>query len=183
MQRAVGGAGQAAYSGRHAAGGGTGDAIRDSVWLCKAYAYRCAMTGLRLITDSGHIAVVSARVPWSVSNNDDPTNGIALSPTCHWAFDEGLLTITHDYKIKTSPQLVRGQNIPHAGRSQRRAHSPARRQRPAPDHGPCAGIAEVVFVGGESLRRPRDLRSFVVGYVNGRGLLAFFVSRFPIFDG
>ncbi len=80
----------------------------------QAYDYRCAMTGLRLVTDSGHIAVVGAHiVPWSVNYNDDPTNGIALSPTCHWAFDEGLLTVTDDYKVKTSSQLSKGHNSPH----------------------------------------------------------------------
>jgi putative restriction endonuclease len=71
------------------------------------------MTGLRLITDSGHIAVVGAHiVPWRVSRNDTPTNGIALSPTVHWAFDVGLLTVTDDYKVKASPQLAKGQNSP-----------------------------------------------------------------------
>jgi putative restriction endonuclease len=92
-------------------------AVRDQGFrlaVRQAYDYRCAMTGLRLITDSGHIAVVGAHiVPWSVSRNDNPTNGIALSPTCHWAFDVGLLTVTDDYKVKASPQLAKGQNSPH----------------------------------------------------------------------
>ncbi|MGB1250559.1 MAG: HNH endonuclease [Candidatus Promineifilaceae bacterium] len=53
-------------------------------------------------------------VPWSVSHNDDPRNGIALCPLCHWIFDVGLLTISIEYKIKTSPQFrTFGNNLEH----------------------------------------------------------------------
>jgi putative restriction endonuclease len=91
-------------------------AVRDQGFrmaVRQAYDYQCAITGLRLITDNGHIAVVGAHiVPWRVSYDDSPTNGIALSPTCHWAFDEGLLTVTSDYKVRSSPQLSKAQNRP-----------------------------------------------------------------------
>lgn len=40
--------------------------------------------------------------PFSLSNDDTVTNGIALSPTLHRAFDRGLIHITPDYKVKVS---------------------------------------------------------------------------------
>lgn len=79
----------------------------------EAYAYTCAMTGMRVVTDDGHVAVVGAHiVPWSENQDDRITNGVALSPTCHWAFDEGLLSLTDSYTIKTSRQLHKGDNLP-----------------------------------------------------------------------
>jgi putative restriction endonuclease len=91
-------------------------AVRDQGFrtaVRQAYDHHCAMTGLRIVTIEGHSAVVAAHIiPWSETHNDDPRNGIALSHTCHWAFDEGLLTITHDYRIKLSPQLNTAMNAP-----------------------------------------------------------------------
>lgn len=79
----------------------------------EAYQYTCAMTGIRIVTDDGHVAVVGAHiVPWSENQDDRITNGIALSPTCHWAFDEGLLAVTDSYKVKVSPQIYKGENSP-----------------------------------------------------------------------
>ncbi len=92
------------------------EAVRDQGFrrvIRESYDYRCAMTGLRVITADGHIAVIGAHIkPWGISHNDNPRNGISLSPTCHWAFDEYLLTITDEYRIKVSPQLFGGRNIP-----------------------------------------------------------------------
>ena len=43
-------------------------------------------------TIDGHTAVDAAHIiPWSISHNDDPRNGLALCKLCHWSFDEGLL--------------------------------------------------------------------------------------------
>ncbi len=77
-----------------------------------AYDHRCAMSGIRIITQDGHSAVNAAHiVPWSVSYNDDPSNGLALSPLFHWAFDEGLISITTEYRIILSPHLRAADNI------------------------------------------------------------------------
>jgi len=76
--------------------------------VIKAYDYTCAMSGLRVITPEGRSAVVAAHiVPWSESQNDDPRNGLALSPLCHWAFDQGLLAVKTDYRVLVSPVVPR----------------------------------------------------------------------------
>lgn len=73
--------------------------VRDARFrrqVMSAYEYRCAVTGLEIGTlpegratrllDAAHIRPVSDRGPDSV------TNGIALTPTVHRLFDEGLIT-------------------------------------------------------------------------------------------
>ncbi len=77
-----------------------------------AYAHRCAMSGIRIQTPQGRSVVNASHiVPWSVSHNDDPSNGLALSPVCHWAFDEGLVSISQDYRIILSRYLRSADNI------------------------------------------------------------------------
>lgn len=78
-----------------------------------AYNHRCAFCGIRMITPRGHTAVAAAHIiPWSVSHNDDPRNGLALCHLCHWTFDEGLVGVTPKYVVVSSPQLMANQNIP-----------------------------------------------------------------------
>jgi putative restriction endonuclease len=72
--------------------------------VVEAYDHRCALSGIRILTADHHTAVEAAHIkPWSLSQNDDPRNGLALSKLCHWAFEEGLLTLSGDYTIHTSP--------------------------------------------------------------------------------
>jgi putative restriction endonuclease len=92
------------------------DPIRDQGFrraIVEAYDHRCAISGIRILTSDYHTAVEAAHIiPWSVSHNDDPRNGLALSKLCHWAFEEGLLTISNDYAIRLSPELAASQNAP-----------------------------------------------------------------------
>lgn len=75
--------------------------------VVEAYDHRCALSGVRILTVDHHTAVDAAHIkPWSVSHNDDPRNGLALSKLCHWAFEEGLLTVSADYTILLSPELT-----------------------------------------------------------------------------
>jgi putative restriction endonuclease len=84
-------------------------AVRDQGFrraVATVYQHRCAFSGLRMVTADGHTAVEAAHiVPWSVSHNDDPRNGLALSKLHHWAFEEGLLGVSAKYEILVSPQL------------------------------------------------------------------------------
>jgi len=68
-----------------------------------AYNYTCCITGLQIpsLLISGHI------VPWSVDekNRLNPCNGIAINALHDKAFENGLLTITPDYKIRISSSL------------------------------------------------------------------------------
>jgi len=49
--------------------------------------------------DAAHI------IPWSLSHDDAPRNGMALCRLCHWTFDKGLLTVSARYHVVASPQL------------------------------------------------------------------------------
>lgn len=78
-----------------------------------AYDRRCAMCGIRILTVAGHTAVDAAHIdPWCESRNDSPTNGLALCKLCHWAFDEGMLSVDPRHLILVSPQLAANHNIP-----------------------------------------------------------------------
>lgn len=78
-----------------------------------AYNHRCALCGIRMLTPDGHTVVVGAHIiSWSVNHNDDPRNGMALCHLCHWTFDEGLIGVSPEYVVLTSPQLVTSRNVP-----------------------------------------------------------------------
>ena len=91
-------------------------AVRDQGFrraVTIAYAHRCALCSVRVRTLDGHTVVDAAHiVPWSVSQDDRPANGMALCRTCHWAFDEGLLRVSRRYEIFTSVQLRVANNLP-----------------------------------------------------------------------
>ena len=79
--------------------------------IVEAYDHRCAVSGIRILTADAHTAVDAAHiVPWSESHNDDPRNGIALNKLCHWAFENGLITISPEYTIRTSSELTASYN-------------------------------------------------------------------------
>ena len=81
--------------------------------IVEAYNHRCAVSGIRILTSDYHTAVEAAHiVPWSISHNDDPRNGLALSKLCHWAFEEGLITFSTDYVIQLSSELTASYNAP-----------------------------------------------------------------------
>ena len=74
--------------------------------VVQAYNHTCAMCGIRVVTPEGRTAVAAAHiVPWSVSHNDDPRNGMALCGLHHWTFDQGMVGITPEYQIKVSPAI------------------------------------------------------------------------------
>jgi len=91
-------------------------AVRDQGFrraIVTAYEHRCALCGIRMVTPDGHSVVDAAHiVPWSISHNDDPRNGMALCRLCHWTFDEGLMGVSPSYTVIVSPQLGAHHNIP-----------------------------------------------------------------------
>lgn len=91
-------------------------AVRDQGFrraVVVAYAHRCALCGIRVRTLDGHAVVTAAHIiPWSVGHDDRPANGIALCRTCHWVFDEGLLSVSLTYEILASSQLRIADNLP-----------------------------------------------------------------------
>jgi putative restriction endonuclease len=88
-----------------------GQGFRRAVTI--AYDHRCALCGVRMLTADGHTVVDAAHiVPWSVSHNDDPRNGMALCRLCHWTFDEGLMSVSARYSIIISLETAATPNIP-----------------------------------------------------------------------
>lgn len=62
--------------------------------VVEAYSHTCALCGVRLLTPEGRTAVTAAHiVPWRVTHNDDPRNGLALRGLHHWSFEQGLVTV------------------------------------------------------------------------------------------
>jgi putative restriction endonuclease len=90
--------------------------VRDrgfSIKIRELYHSTCAICQCRVVTPNGYTLVDAAHVwPRSISRNDDPRNGMALCKTHHWMFDQYLVSVTPDYRIRLSPWLIgNGQNI------------------------------------------------------------------------
>lgn len=82
-------------------------------------------SGASTILDGAHI------IPFSESHNDDPRNGIAFCKNHHWGFDRGWFTVSADYRVEVSPQLVKGAGYITAGVMIRLPVAPI--LHPAPD--------------------------------------------------
>ena len=80
--------------------------VRDSAFrrlVLEAYDYKCAASGWRLIIPESRILVQAAHlIPHSESQDDDPRNGIALTPNFHWALDQHIIAPGPDMKWHVS---------------------------------------------------------------------------------
>jgi putative restriction endonuclease len=78
----------------------------------KIYNNTCAISGLRLTSITTNISMVDAChvVPFSESYDDALTNGIALCPNLHRAFDRGLISISDDYTVLINKSFVENKN-------------------------------------------------------------------------
>ncbi|HNB50470.1 MAG TPA: HNH endonuclease [Anaerolineales bacterium] len=80
--------------------------------IVRLYQHRCAFCGIRMLTVDGRTAVDAAHIiPWSLSHDDDPHNGMALCGLCHWSFDQGLLGVTAQYLVILSAELRSLENM------------------------------------------------------------------------
>ena len=67
--------------------------------ILEIYDYRCAACGVRVLLDQSISLVEAAHfIPFNVSRNDKPTNGMALCPNHHWAMDRHLIAPVPDNK-------------------------------------------------------------------------------------
>ena len=73
----------------------------------RIYDYTCCISGLRIdatmnasMIDACHI------IPFSESHNDSITNGLALCPNLHRAFDRGLIGIDDNYQVIINPNFT-----------------------------------------------------------------------------
>ncbi|MGY5847825.1 HNH endonuclease [Salegentibacter sp. HM20] len=83
--------------------------IRGSLFkktIPRIYDFTCCISGLK-IRSSHNVQMIDAChiYPFSISNDDTVTNGIALSPTLHRAFDRGIITINSNYIVRVSPSI------------------------------------------------------------------------------
>ncbi|MCC5808585.1 MAG: HNH endonuclease [Opitutales bacterium] len=60
--------------------------------VLSGYYFTCALTGYRLDTETSSIVQAAHIHQHARSGNDDPRNGLALTPDAHWLFDQGLWT-------------------------------------------------------------------------------------------
>ena len=73
--------------------------------VLETYDYRCAATGLRLLINETAMVEAAHIYPFSSSGDDDPRNGLALTPDMHWAMDAFLIAPGPDYKWHVTRQL------------------------------------------------------------------------------
>jgi len=60
--------------------------------ILEIYDYRCAACGIRVkISDALSLVEAAHIIPFGVSRNDKPDNGLALCPNHHWAMDRFLI--------------------------------------------------------------------------------------------
>ncbi len=72
--------------------------------ILASYDNKCCITGISI----SELLVASHIVPWSKDekNRLNPHNGLCLNLLHDKAFDRGLITITEDYKIRLSPEIL-----------------------------------------------------------------------------
>jgi putative restriction endonuclease len=81
-----------------------GRSAKFQVRVVDDYHHVCALTGYRCVTIDGASAVDAAHIEsWAETRNDDLTNGLALSKTAHWMFDEGLWSVDDAMRVLVHP--------------------------------------------------------------------------------
>ena len=68
---------------------------------------KVSTTNGRFLIDACHI------VPFSSTQDDRVSNGIALCPNLHRAFDSGLVSIDQDYRVLVSDQVIEDRTHPY----------------------------------------------------------------------
>ncbi|MDB5240342.1 MAG: restriction endonuclease, partial [Spirosoma sp.] len=82
--------------------------------VSKVYDFTCAISGMKVIAIDGSSLVEACHiVPISISGDDKVTNGIALSPTLHTAFDRGMIGVDERLRVVVSPSLADNVASPH----------------------------------------------------------------------
>ena len=88
-----------------------GRGARFQVRVVDDYFHTCALTGYRCFTTVGTSIVDAAHIEsWAETQNDDLTNGLALSKNAHWMFDAGLWAVDDDLRV-----IVRTHRFSEAG--------------------------------------------------------------------
>jgi putative restriction endonuclease len=85
------------------------EAIRSPAFrrvVIENYDFRCAASGERIVLPDGTPMVEAAHIhPFSESADDDPRNGMALTPDMHWAMDKYLIAPDPEFVWRVSRNL------------------------------------------------------------------------------
>ena len=80
--------------------------------ILEVYDYRCAACGIRVLLNQELSLVEAAHlIPFGVSRNDKPTNGMALCPNHHWAMDRHLIAPCPDDKRRAGVWRINGERL------------------------------------------------------------------------
>ncbi len=75
--------------------------------VLEIYDGRCAISGMKLEFGKNAIMIDACHIiPFADAQGDTISNGIALSPTLHRAFDRGLVSVNEDYRVLIHPRLT-----------------------------------------------------------------------------
>lgn len=97
-----------------------GRRARFKTQVVTGYQFTCALTGYRLTTVDQAGVVEAAHIhQHAKSRNNDPENGLALTPTAHALFDMGLWSFGDDLRILVKPVSVFTETGPDNGFSLR----------------------------------------------------------------
>ncbi|WP_256009101.1 HNH endonuclease [Desertivirga xinjiangensis] len=81
----------------------------------KVYDSTCSFTGMRIESTFGYNFIDACHiVPFSVSQDDKVNNGIALCPNLHRAFDRGLISVDHSYRLMVSAHVAEVEDHPYS---------------------------------------------------------------------
>ena len=73
--------------------------------LLQEYEYACAVCGLRFKLENLVEAQAVHIVPKKENGTDDPRNGITMCRTHHWAFDNGIFSLTDEGEVILSEKI------------------------------------------------------------------------------
>jgi putative restriction endonuclease len=80
----------------------------------KVYQNQCCFTGMAISSTFNYNFIDACHiVPFSLTHNDKVTNGLALCPNLHRAFDRGLVSIDAEYRILVSTHITEDEKHPY----------------------------------------------------------------------
>ena len=98
----------------------SGRSARFKTQVVTGYQFTCVLTGYRLTTAEQAGIVEAAHIhAHAKSRNNDPDNGLALTPTAHALFDLGLWSVSDDLRVLVKPAAAFTEASPIGGFSLR----------------------------------------------------------------
>jgi hypothetical protein len=73
------------------------------------YEYHCTICGMKFQLGELIEAQAAHIIPKNRSGTDDPRNGLSLCRTHHWAFDNGLFSLSDNYQITVSSVVLKAE--------------------------------------------------------------------------